>query len=127
MARVLIIDDHDDLRELVQFVLDDAGYATATAADGASGIAVQRENPADLLITDIFMPNQDGIETIAQFRSEFPNVRIIAVSGGGKASHAEGYLRTALQIGADAVLSKPFEQDELIALVRSVLAREVAT
>lgn len=121
MSRVIVIEDNDDLREIVQLILDGAGYRTEAVADGKSGIDAQRREPAALVITDIFMPEQDGIETIAALHAEFPDLKVIAVSGGGKASSADGYLRTALAIGADAVLSKPFDQHELLATVRDLL------
>ncbi len=122
MARVLIIDDNEDLRELVQVILVGAGYDVELAEDGQSGVAAQRVKPADLIVTDIFMPVQDGIETIAQVRREFPNVKILAVSGGGKTTHSRGYLTTASQIGADDTLAKPFEHDQLLRAVADLLA-----
>ncbi|MES2638748.1 MAG: response regulator [Myxococcota bacterium] len=121
MARVLVIDDNEDLRELMQMMLEGAGYTIELAADGQAGMAAQRAQPADLVVTDLFMPAQDGIETILQLRSEFPNVKVLAVSGGGKVSQAQSYLQIAKQIGADAILSKPFEQEDLLRTVRELL------
>jgi CheY-like chemotaxis protein len=122
MTRILLIDDDEDLRALIELILLSEGYDVAVAADGALGLAIQREHPADLIITDLFMPNQDGIETIVKLRAEFPSTRILAISGGGKASYAHDYLRTAVALGANAVLPKPFEQPAFLRAVREVLA-----
>jgi CheY-like chemotaxis protein len=83
VARILVIDDDSDLRLMVQEVLRAGGYEVSVAADGEQGIALQRQQPASLPITDIFMPNKEGIETIRDFHAEFPDVPIIAMSGGG--------------------------------------------
>ncbi len=122
MNRILVIDDDEDLREMMHLILAADGNDVEVASDGAAGIARLRERTFDLVVTDIFMPDQDGIETIALVRSEQPQMRIVAISGGGKAGRAGGYLRTALDIGADAAISKPFDQAELLATVRRLLA-----
>ena len=83
MSHILVIDDDIDLRVIMQEALQAEGYEVSVAADGAQGIALQQKQPASLLITDIFMPNKEGIETIRDFRKEFPNVPIIAMSGVG--------------------------------------------
>jgi CheY-like chemotaxis protein len=121
MSRVLVIDDNHDTRVLMQIMLGHAGYAVDVAADGAAGLEAQRVRPADLVITDIFMPNQDGLETIEQLRREFPKVKVIAISGGGKLAKSNGYLLTAHEIGADVVLSKPFDHDKLLQAIRDLL------
>ena len=93
--------------------LEHEGYRVALAENGRQALEQQREQPAELLVTDIFMPDVDGIETIARFKSEFPSVRVIAMSAGG-AARMQDYLRIAGYIGADAVLAKPFGVEELI-------------
>jgi DNA-binding response OmpR family regulator len=80
VSHILIIDDDSDLRTIMQEVLLAEGYEVSVAADGEQGIALHRKLPASLLITDIFMPNKEGIETIRDFRKEFPTVPIIAIS-----------------------------------------------
>jgi CheY-like chemotaxis protein len=90
------------------------------AADGEQGIALQRKQPASLLITDIFMPNREGIETIRDFRTEFPDVPIIAMSGGGRLKR-QGSLFTAKALGAEVILRKPFKMSDLLRLVAAVL------
>jgi CheY-like chemotaxis protein len=122
MFRLLVIDDNQDAREVIQLMLERAGYAVDVAPDGAAGLQALRRRPAHLVITDIFMPNRDGIETIEELRREFPALKVIAISGGGKLGHKEGYLVTARELGAHAVLSKPFEGEQLLQTVRDVLA-----
>jgi DNA-binding response OmpR family regulator len=119
MSRILVIDDDIDLRLTMQEMLQAEGYEVSVAADGAQGIALQRKQPASLLITDIFMPNKEGIETIRDFRAEFPDVPIIAMSGGGRLKRRASTLFAAKEIGAAVILRKPFEMSDLL---RSVAA-----
>jgi DNA-binding response OmpR family regulator len=120
MSHILVIDDDIDLRVIMQEALQAAGYEVSMAADGAQGIALQRKQPASLLITDIFMPNKEGIETIRDFREEFPNVPIIAMSGGGKLKR-QGSLFTAKALGAEVILRKPFKMNDLLRSVAALL------
>ena len=120
MSHILVIDDDIDLRVIMQEALQAEGYEVSVAADGAQGIALQREQPASLLITDIFMPNKEGIETIRDFRKEFPNVPIIAMSGGGRLK-PEGSLSAAKALGAGVILRKPFKMSDLLRSVAAVL------
>jgi CheY-like chemotaxis protein len=122
MRRVLVIDDNGDLRDLMQVILLGDGHLVDVASSGQEGLAALREAAYDLVVTDIFMPGQDGIETIQQLRAEFPAVKVLAVSGGGKISPSHGYLLTALEIGADAVLPKPFDPAALSGIVRRLLS-----
>jgi len=117
MTRVLVIDDDSELRDALRGILEGAGYAVDLAADGELGMMLQRSRPADIVITDIFMPNQDGIGTVARLRDEFPQARVIAMSGGG-AKVKGACLSTAGQVGAHALLRKPFQPDELLSAVR---------
>jgi CheY-like chemotaxis protein len=118
---ILVIDDHEGICSFMRFVLEAEGYAVRTAADGAQGLKAHRALPADVVITDIFMPNQDGVETIAELRREFPAVRIIAMSGGGKVARHQDYLEAVHHIGVDRSLRKPFEASQLLEVVRDVL------
>ena len=118
--RILVVDDSADIRGFMRAALEQEGYRVAVAENGREAIEQQREQPAELLVTDIFMPDVDGIETIARFKSEFPSVRVIAMSAGG-AARMQDYLRIAGYIGADAVLAKPFGVEELVRTVRRVL------
>ena len=99
-ARVLIVDDEPDVRLSLRLALELAGYAVRIAANGREALEQQREEPADILITDIFMPEADGIETIAAFRKEFPAARIVVVSGAGRRANAD-YLHAARVLGAE--------------------------
>jgi len=120
MSHILVIDDDIDLRVIFQEALRAEGYEVSVAADGAQGIALQRKQRASLLITDIFMPDKDGLETIRDFREEFPSVPIIAISGGGSLKIG-GSLFTAKELGAAVILRKPFEMSDLLRSVAAVL------
>ena len=119
--RLLVADDDADMRHSMRLLLERAGYEVELAPDGAQALRLQRERPIDVLITDIFMPESDGLETIERFRREFPGVRIIAMSGGGVQVRGETYLATAGVAGADAVLRKPFERDVLLRTLHKVV------
>ena len=118
MAHVLVIDDSRDILELMEAALQGAGYSVAQAADGAKGVECQRARPADLVITDIRMPNQNGYDMITWLREEHPQVKIIAMTGGAS---SEMYLFAASEMGADALLPKPFNIDQLLRAVSDVL------
>lgn len=121
-TRVLVVDDNDDVRQSLKILLERAGYEVVVAPNGTRAIASQRERMADVLITDILMPEGDGLETIQWFRQKFPAVKIIAMSGGGERLKGEQYLSTAGIAGADALLRKPFEMDVLLKTLGDVLA-----
>jgi CheY-like chemotaxis protein len=120
MAYVLIIDDDTSIRRVVRAALERAGHRVAEAGNGAEGMQRYRMAPADLVITDVFMPDQDGIETIQQLREEFPASRILAISGGSVAG-TSGTLRDALLLGADATLAKPFTVEQLTRIIDGML------
>ena len=113
MASVLVIDDEVQIRRMLRKVLETEGYEVMDAADGSKGISLYREHPADLVLTDILMPNKEGLETITTLRRDFPEVRIIAMSGGGMVD-SEYCLRMAKGLGAARVYSKPFEIEGLL-------------
>ncbi len=121
MARILVIDDDDMIRDVVRQMLENEGFEVADACEGSEGMALQRKRPADLVITDLIMPDQEGLETIKELREEFPQVKIMAISGGGWIG-AGPYLGTAGKIGAHAALAKPFEREALLAVVRELLS-----
>ena len=105
----------------MRVVLEGAGYTVVLADDGDTGLEAQRREPAEVVITDIFMPNRDGFETLERLRSEYPSVKVLVVSGGGARARGPGYLFTAREIGAHAVLAKPFENEALLGAVRGLL------
>ena len=120
--RILVVDDDRDTRESLKLILEGAGYRVATARDGSEALRLQEAHPADAVITDIFMPVAEGLETIKEIRSRFPHTAIIAVSGGGSAMRNPAYLETAGIAGADATLKKPVAPDELLTVLRKYLA-----
>jgi DNA-binding NtrC family response regulator len=120
MARILIIDDETQIRSMLRLMLERVGYEVAEAPDGIEGIRKYRENPADLIITDLIMPNKDGIGMIIDLKKEFPKVRIIAMSGGG-VNRPEGYLDGAKKLGAARTLTKPIDREEMLAAVKETL------
>jgi CheY-like chemotaxis protein len=121
MTRVLIIDDEDAVRDAVRQILERAGYEVTEAADGRKGMVQLRQQPVDLVITDILMPEQEGIETIRVLRKEFPQIKILAISGGGRAGMFE-VLPDAQLFGAHHTLAKPFERKDLLDAVTALVS-----
>ena len=121
MANILIIDDDPGLRATMRRILERTGHSVRVASDGDMGISLYRAEPADLVITDLIMPEKEGIETIQELREDFPQVRILAVSGGGMVD-PDGPLTDAELFGADASLAKPFSVDELRDAVDGLLS-----
>lgn len=117
--RILVVDDEADLRTTIQSALEIAGYAVDVAANGREALAIQRERPADALITDIFMPDSDGFEAIDGFRREFPGTKLIIISGGAQFARGD-YLSAARLMGVDATLQKPFEIETLLGALRAL-------
>jgi DNA-binding NtrC family response regulator len=120
MARILIIDDESQIRSMLRLMLERVGYEVDEAPDGLEGIRQYREDPADLIITDLIMPNKDGIGMIIDLKKEFPKVKIIAMSGGG-VNRPEGYLDGAKKLGATRTLTKPIDRDEMLKAVKETL------
>jgi CheY-like chemotaxis protein len=113
LRRLLVVDDNEDMRQSMKRLLEHFGYEVRVANEGRHALELQRQAESDVLITDIFMPDTDGLETINQFREAFPGMKIIAMSGGGASLEAD-YLSTAKVVGADAVLRKPFSKESLL-------------
>lgn len=118
--RILVIDDDDQMRVLLRQVMEWAGYEVEEAENGREGMQKQRRQPTDLVITDLIMPEQEGLETIGLLRKEFPRTKIIAISGGGRIG-PEAYLPAAQELGADRVFSKPFDVRELAGAVKELI------
>jgi CheY-like chemotaxis protein len=112
--RVLVVDDDPEMRQAVARILSAAGYAVELAGDGDQAIAAQRARPAEVLIADVFMPTRDGLETIQYFRTEYPDVGIIAMTGGSPTGRIDEYLQVAKVAGANATLRKPFAAQALL-------------
>lgn len=120
-GQILVIEDDFAVRELIQETLLRAGYDVRSAEDGDVGMCMFRERNPDLVITDIIMPQKEGLQTIREMKLEAPQVKVIAMSGGGR--HANGdYLKLARKFGAERTVAKPFMRDEMLSIVREVLA-----
>ena len=120
MARILVMDDDDVFRGAIRTVLQSAGYEVLEAADGAAGLRVYREQGADLVLVDIFMPERDGLEVVQDLRAAIPRPKIVAMSGGGRHKQLDA-LSAAAAFGAERTLRKPFAPHELLAEVRTLL------
>jgi DNA-binding response OmpR family regulator len=129
MTKALIVDDEPDIREVLTRLLERESLNVRVADSGAEGLRKFREDPADIVITDIIMPDVDGIQFIKSLRSEFPRARIIAISGGGnmgplgyrpEAITTTAYLVAAEQAGADCIITKPFDREELMGKIREL-------
>lgn len=119
MADILIVEDDPQLNELLRMFLESKGHKVATANDGAVALELVRRSPPDMMITDLIMPQKEGIETILVLHREFPRMKIIAMSGESGVSHVG--LRAAGFLGANAVLAKPFPLARLGAEVEKLL------
>ena len=117
--RLLVVDDDADMRLTLKLALEIAGYAVEVAGNAHEAVERQRSQPADVLITDIFMPDADGFEAIDAFRRQFPHTKIVVVSGGAQFSRKD-YLPDAELIGVDATLQKPFDVDALLGVLRAL-------
>lgn len=121
MARILVIDDDELFRAMLQQLLENEGHEVLTAKDGVEGVKRFSENGVDVVVTDIIMPERGGLETIMALRKNHPDIRIIAVSGGGRVVKAN-FLTMAKSLGALCVLQKPFERRQILQAVEEALA-----
>lgn len=120
MTAILIVDDEQDVRELIQEILENARYQTLTASNGTEALKIYAEEHPDLMITDLLMPEKDGIETIIELKRIDPNAKIIAISGDG-IFNPIFLLHIAKKLGAEAAILKPINRDELLSTVRNSL------
>lgn len=120
-ATILVIDDDRDMRETMRRIIESAGYQFLGADNGASGLKLFRDHDPDLVITDIYMPNKDGLETVREIRTLDPAARILAVSGGGSVGGLH-YLAAAEIFGAVTSLQKPLRKQDLIDAIKRALA-----
>ena len=120
MAHLLLIDDDELFRPMLSENLEQLGHTVTEARNGKEGLARYANAPADLVLTDLIMPEKEGIETIMELRKRWPEVKIIAMSGGGRVA-ASSYLNTAQKLGAGCILTKPFSNDELVAAINKML------
>lgn len=123
MKRILIIDDDFLVRDMLERLMRKARYDVETAENGGRALRLHRSCPVDLVITDIIMPEKEGLETIVEFRKSAPAVKIIAISGGGRIGPSS-YLRMAKLLGADRTFAKPVDTEQLLSTVEELLVPE---
>lgn len=123
MARVLIVEDDSQMREMLVELVGRAGHEVRSARDGKEALRVVRDQPVDLVVTDIVMPRKDGIRTIRELREKHRGTRVIAISGGDRKWAEDSYLGHAKFLGADGILAKPFGGSELVDMISEVLAQ----
>lgn len=125
MPHVLVIDDEVQIREVLRTVLERVGYTVSEAADGLEGLKIYADRAIDLVVTDIIMPEKGGIDTIMDLRRDFPDCKIIAISGGGMCGEVS-YLDMAIGVGADRAIGKPFVLDDFLAAVEELVAQSTS-
>ncbi|MBD3319968.1 MAG: response regulator [Chitinivibrionales bacterium] len=118
---VLVVDDEEAIREYVRYIIEKEGYTVIEAENGAQALDYFRTFHIDLMLTDLIMPEKEGIETILSLKTDYPDVKIAAMSG---VAESETYLRSAGKLGADAVLRKPFEKTKLVEIVNDLMGAE---
>jgi YesN/AraC family two-component response regulator len=120
MRKILIIDDEPYILLMLKKMLERAGYEVDLASNGREAMEIFERNSADLVITDIIMPDKEGLELILEMKKQTPDLKIIAMSGGGRIS-PESYLECAMHFGAEKVFQKPFKQKDLVRAVKQLM------
>jgi CheY-like chemotaxis protein len=123
MSRILVVDDDDQIRSMLRLTLEREGFEVWEAGDGNQALSRYDAEPADVVIMDIVMPEKEGIETIMDLRRRYGDVKIIAISGGGRVN-PEDYLRWARTFGVRHTFTKPVDRTQLLAAVNELLAGE---
>ncbi len=119
---ILVADDEPDLRDLIQLTLEAAGHRVVTAVDGRKASEALQQQKFDLVVTDVLMPERDGIELIREVRARHPGVRIVVMTAGGQIPRGD-YLLVAKHLGAHVALAKPFTGQQMVAAVGAAMAR----
>lgn len=114
---VLVVDDDPGVRDVIRSMLESSGYKVLLAENGKEAMRLLKSERADLILTDLVMPEQEGIETIKALRQQYPESKVIAMSG----AFGGDYLRIAAYLGAHATLAKPIQMDKLLKLVSETL------
>lgn len=122
MGKIIIIDDEPYILLMLKKMLERAGHEVDLASNGKQGMEIFEKENADLVITDIIMPDKEGLEIILEMKKQRPDLKIIAISGGGRIS-PESYLECATHFGASKVFQKPFKQKELVSAVNELIAK----
>jgi DNA-binding response OmpR family regulator len=126
VSRILVVDDNADLRDLLFVILTTEGYSVSLAANGREALDLIKDETFDLLITDLVMPEKDGLSTIIHLRRRNSAIKIIAISGGDRSFDGSAYLKIAKNIGADRVMIKPFDNIGILKAVKEVLEANTA-
>lgn len=124
MKRILVIDDDEMIRDVLKELLEINGYAVELASNGKMGVELYQKAPADVVITDMIMPQSNGILAILSIRKNYPEAKIIAISGGGR-NVTHDYLYAANQFGANKTFQKPVDSDELLSAVDELVNEKV--
>lgn len=122
MATILVIDDDAQIRALLDRFLSKEGHQVLLAENGDQGLSTCAATEIELVVTDILMPEKEGLESIMEIRKHWPDMPIMAISGGGRLP-ASTYLDLARKLGASPTLQKPFTREEFLASVNGVLAK----
>ncbi len=120
MVKILVVDDDDLVRNMICSFLSKSGYTVFEATNGNSGVAMAQEKSPDLVLTDMLMPDKEGIETIMEIKAINPDIKVIAMSGGGKTKNM-AFLDMAKQIGAEHIMSKPFKPTALLEIIKTLV------
>ena len=122
MSRVMVIDDDAAVRLLLRKALERDGHSVIEEPDGKSALRHLAGTPPDLVISDVFMPDMDGIDLLIRVREVFPEITIFVMSGGGRYLDKDSILAAASKLGATSVFEKPFKIEEVLKAVRGVLS-----
>ena len=125
MSRVLIVDDEKTIRDTLAYIIESLGHEAYEASDGDEALKILSEKDIDLVVSDLIMPNREGLQTIQEIKNNWPDVKIIAMSGGGRAGTTD-YLDYAQTLGADLTLKKPFSMAALKSTVIAVLSQDLS-
>ncbi|MGA1825784.1 MAG: response regulator [bacterium] len=123
MSRILVIDDDSQIQDMLKQMLERAGYDVIIAPNGKVAVKINSEKPADLIITDLIMPEMEGIETIRKLKRDFPDVAIIAMSGGGRIG-PDSYLGMVKKFGVKYTFVKPIKREDLLTAIREILNQQ---
>lgn len=124
--RVLLIDDEQMVRKIVRKMLERSGHEVTEAENGRLGLEQLKTDRFDLVITDIIMPEMEGVETLMTVREQYPDVKVIAMSGGGRTGNID-FLGAAEKLGASAILHKPFTLGSLTAAIETTFGAQEAS
>lgn len=125
MPKILVVDDNDTLRGAIGMTLEELGYEVIQAENGKIALDLQRTEPSDVLLTDMIMPEKEGLEIIQEFKRRYPDVVTVAMSAGGRL-HVKDLLKAARQLGASYTLAKPFSNDELVQTIAKAVSKQPA-